>query len=47
MLADAGVEVLRLPARSPDLKAYVERLVRSIREDRLHHPVPLRPPVPG
>ena len=41
MLAGAGVEVLRLPARSPNLNAYAERFVRSIREDCLHHIVPL------
>ncbi len=41
LLADAGVEVVRLPARSPNLNAYAERFVRSVREDCLNHVVPL------
>jgi putative transposase len=31
-LKDAGVEAVRLPARSPNLNAHAERFVRSIRE---------------
>ncbi|MFP6903867.1 MAG: integrase core domain-containing protein [Verrucomicrobiota bacterium] len=34
-LADSGVKVLRLPARSPNLNAYAERFVRSIKEECL------------
>jgi len=32
MLAAAGVQSVKLPARSPNLNAYAERFVRSIRE---------------
>ncbi|MFT5125739.1 MAG: putative transposase [Kiritimatiellia bacterium] len=35
MIKDSGVEVLRLPARSPNLNAYAERFVRSIKEECL------------
>jgi putative transposase len=35
LLADAGVEPVRLPARSPDLNAYAERFVRSIKDECL------------
>ncbi len=41
LLADAGVEVIRLPARSPNLNAHAERFVRSVRDDCLNHIVPL------
>ncbi len=34
-LASAGVEVVRLPPRSPNLNAYAERFVRSIKESCL------------
>jgi putative transposase len=34
-LASAGVETVRLPARSPNLNAYAERFVRSIKESCL------------
>lgn len=34
-LAAAGVKVVRLPARSPNLNAYAERFVGSIKESRL------------
>ena len=44
LLADGGVEVVRLPARSPNLNAYAERFVRSVREDCLNHVVPLSEP---
>ncbi len=39
LLRDAGVELLRLPARSPNLNAYAERFVRSIRDDCLNQVV--------
>ena len=32
MLADAGIQSVRLPPRSPNLNAYAERFVRSIKE---------------
>ena len=34
-LAAAGVEAVRLPARSPNLNAYAERFVRTIKESCL------------
>ena len=33
ILSDAGVEPNRLPARSPNLNAYAERFVRSIKSE--------------
>jgi hypothetical protein len=35
VLADAGVQSVKLPARSPNLNAYAERFVRSIKESCL------------
>ncbi len=35
MLAEAGVESVKLPPRSPNLNAYAERFVRSIKESCL------------
>ena len=35
MLAEAGIESVRLPPRSPNLNAYDERLVRTIKESCL------------
>ena len=35
LLRDAGVEVVRLPYRSPNLNAYAERFVRSIKHECL------------
>ena len=35
VLKDAGVEPLLLPAKSPNLNAYAERFVRSIKEECL------------
>jgi putative transposase len=35
MLADVGVEAVKLPPRSPNLNAYAERFVRSIKESCL------------
>jgi transposase InsO family protein len=36
-LARAGVECVRLPPRSPNLNAYAERFVRSVRSECLDH----------
>ncbi|MEZ0229971.1 MAG: integrase core domain-containing protein [Planctomycetota bacterium] len=41
VLEDRGVDVLRLPRRSPNLNAYCERWVRSIRTECLDRIVPL------
>ena len=35
ILRGAGIEPIRLPARSPNLNAYAERFVRSIKESCL------------
>jgi transposase InsO family protein len=35
-LAGTGVKTIRLPARSPNLNAYAERFVRTIKESCLH-----------
>jgi transposase InsO family protein len=36
LLADAGVEPVRLPPRSPNLNAHAERFVRSIKDECLN-----------
>ena len=41
LLEQAGVNVLRLPANSPNLNAYAERFVRSIKYECLRHIIPL------
>ena len=41
MLSGSGVEVLRLPARSPNLNAFAERFVLSIKSECLGRMVPL------
>ncbi len=41
LLRDAGVKPLRLPAKSPNLNAYAERFVLSIRRECLDRFVPL------
>ena len=41
LLQGAGVRLLRLPSRSPNLNAYAERFVRSIKHECLRHIVPL------
>ena len=41
MLKRDGIEVLRLPACSPNLNAYVERAIRSIRYECLDNVIPL------
>ena len=33
LLADASVEPIRLPSRSPDLNAYIERFFRSLKSE--------------
>ena len=35
ILADTGVQSVKLPPRSPNLNAYAERFVRTIKEDCL------------
>ena len=40
-LSSAGVKLLRLPARSPNLNAFAERFVRAIKQECLRHIVPL------
>jgi transposase InsO family protein len=35
LLGDAGVRVIRLPVRSPNLNAYAEQWIRTVREDCL------------
>ncbi len=41
LLRAAGVQLLRLPSTSPNLNAYAERFVRSIKHECLRHIVPL------
>jgi putative transposase len=41
MLADSGVQSVRLPSRSPNLNAYAERFVRSVRDECLSKVIPL------
>ena len=41
MLAREGVQVIRLPPRSPNLNAYAERYVRSVREECLSKLIPI------
>ena len=41
MLEDTGVNVVRLPARSPDLNAHAERFVLSVKSECLNRIVPL------
>jgi transposase InsO family protein len=40
LLQGAGVQLLRLPSRSPNLNAYAERFVRSIKHECLRHIIP-------
>jgi hypothetical protein len=37
ILKSSGVEIVRLPARSPDLNCYAERFVRSVKSECLDH----------
>jgi transposase InsO family protein len=39
LLKGSGVEVVRLPPRSPNLNAYAERFVRSIKDECLNRMV--------
>jgi len=41
VLRSGGVKTVKLPARSPDLNAYAERFVRSVREECLSRVIPL------
>ena len=41
ILRSGGVHPVRLPARSPNLNAYAERFVRSIKDECLNRVVPL------
>ena len=41
ILRSRGVRPIRLPPKSPNLNAYTERFVRSIKEECLHRVVPL------
>lgn len=41
ILEQAGVNMLRLPAHSPNLNAYAERFVRSIKHECLRHIIPI------
>ena len=41
ILKSAGVKTVKLPPRSPNLNAYAERFVRSIREECLSQMIPL------
>ena len=44
ILASGGVSTVKLPARSPDLNAYAERFVRSIKEECLERMILLGEP---
>ena len=37
MRMSSGMEPVKLPARSPDLNCYAERLVKSIKSECLNH----------
>ena len=41
MLRDAGTKPVRLPRRSPNLNAFIERFIRSIKEECLDRVIPL------
>jgi hypothetical protein len=39
LIAGCGIEAIKLPPKSPNLNAYAERFVRSIKEGCLDHMV--------
>ncbi len=41
MLRQAGAKPIRLPRRSPNLNAFIERFIRSIKEECLDRVIPL------
>jgi putative transposase len=41
LLSSAGVTPIRLPPSSPNLNAYAERFVRTVKSERLNKLVPL------
>ena len=41
MLRHAGAKPVRLPRRSPNLNAFIERFIRSIKEECLDRVIPL------
>jgi putative transposase len=41
ILASVGVRTIKLPARSPNLNAYAERFIRSVRQECLRKVIPL------
>ena len=41
MLKDRGVKSVRLPSRSPNLNAFAERFIRSVRQECLSKVIPL------
>jgi transposase InsO family protein len=41
LLRSAGIETVKLPARSPNLNAFAERFVRSIKSECLAQIIPL------
>ncbi len=41
MFRQAGVNPVRLPRRSPNLNAFIERFIRSIKEECLYRVIPL------
>lgn len=47
ILKSSAGETVKLPARSPNLKAYAERFVRSIESERLAQKIPLGERHPG
>jgi putative transposase len=44
LLADRGIQAVRLPARSPNLNAYAERFIGSVRRECLSKVIPLGVP---
>lgn len=42
IIGSSGIEFVKIPVRSPDLNAYAERWIRSLREECLNHLILLR-----